>query len=120
MIGTVMVPPVEAVSKSGNIKHTLKVLVDPADGSPGTWWNLTIMDSLFREITANGAESVLAKFGYAKFIGLGKRSTFVGRDGATRSNCDMLVNAIELQNGTYISTKKNDEDRRPSDEDAPF
>lgn len=77
-----------------------------------------MMDSLRQAIEAHGASSVIAKFGWGKFRGNGKQSTYKSnKDGSDVVSNDMLLNYIDLQNGDVISTPKAN---KSEDEDAPF
>jgi hypothetical protein len=112
-----MKDPVEATSKSGLPYFKLSAVVNDGVNEQGVWWNMTVMAPLMSKLRELGAESVVAKKGYAKFVGLASHRPWKGQDGVERISNDMLVNGIELQNGTYV---RPDGSKQTEDEDAPF
>lgn len=87
------------------------ILVDPGTGVDGTWWNAMVMGNL----AAKMGEGFFTKKRYAKFIGLGQanKEWTSAKTGKSGKSNEILVTAIELQDGTYV---KPDSDK----EDAPF
>jgi hypothetical protein len=116
LVGTIMTEPVKRTSRGGRIVMNFKVLVDPGTGAPGTWWQATVMDTLIDAI----GEGFFSKFRYAKFMGLGEpnkpwKNEQSGKEGTANN---ILITAIELQNGDFIKGAKPEasEDSDP----APF
>lgn len=96
----------------------LSAVVNDGVNEKGVWWNLTVMGPLMDKLKEIGAEAVVSKKGYAKFVGLATHRPWKGKDGVERISHDMLVNGIELQNGTYV--RPDGERGENADEDAPF
>lgn len=120
LIAQVMTEPEEKTSKAGNSFFSFKAVVNDGVTEQGTWWNMTMMAPLMSKMKEIGADAVLAKFGYAKFIGVPQHRPWQGKDGETRISHEMLINAVELQNKTYVKPDDSRGDSENKDEDAPF
>lgn len=105
VLGTIIKEPERKTSRSGN--GYTKVLVSTGP----ELWNLTVMDPLRAKLP----DELFAKFRYAKFGGTATHREYE-KDGQKKVAHDMLVNMIELQDGTKVYEKE----RKNDDEDAPF
>lgn len=103
LVGTVFGEPETLLSKNGNEFTRLKVIADNGMEGGTVFWNLTIMKNLKDKLP----EDLFKKFAYAKFIGMATSRQFESKKnpGTFGTDWSMLVNAVELQNGDYISGK---------------
>lgn len=110
-LGTVISEPEEKVSQSGNEYTRMRLVAN--NGTPGgdVFWSVTIMKKLKDKLP----QDLFKKFAYAKWIGSAQSNEYTKKNGEKAIGWNMLVNAVELQNGEYISAKDKTED-----EDAPF
>jgi hypothetical protein len=115
LVGTIMKEPEQKTSAGGRAYLKFPILIDP--GLPdvkGTWWNAVVMGELVELVGAG----FFSKHRYAKFTGLGTpNKSWTGKDGKAGTSNEILVTAIELQDGSFVNTKKPGSG---NDEDAPF
>lgn len=112
VVGTIMKEPEEKTSGAGRLYLKFPILVDPAiPGVPGTWWNAVVMNELVEKV----GRGFFTNKRYAKFTGLGTPGKeWTNREGKTGKSNEILVTAIELQDGSFIKADAK------KDEDAPF
>lgn len=113
-IGKIAKAPEEHVGKqSGKPFYRFSIVVSDGFGSE-SWVNAT----MFPELRSQVPEELFRVGAYAKFIGKGTTRPYTGKDGAERISQDLLVNGIELQNGTFLKGLREKEPGQ--NEDAPF
>jgi len=99
--------------KSGKEFYKFSIVVSDGFGSE-TWVNATMFPELFAMVP----RQLLSKGAYAKFIGRGSTRPWTDKEGKQRSSNDLLVQGVELQDGTFIKGLRLNEQSK--NEDAPF
>lgn len=112
VIGSIAAEPTEKTGPSGKTFMRFPIIIDSATGAEPTWWNASVPMDLVEKIGAG----FFSKWRYAKFVGQGTPGReWTGKDGKTGKSNDILVNAIDFQDGTSQTA-----DKKKTDEDAPF
>lgn len=104
ILGTIIRDPEQKTSGKGNEYTKLLVSTGP------DLWSMTVMKPLRDKLP----DELFKKFRYAKFGGTATHREYE-KDGQKKMAHDLLVNMVELQDGTKVYEKE-----RKDDEDAPF